>query len=387
MKKILAASLAGALACASVFAQSFTITNWFGANDDNQGHGDFLEFNRKQKDNNEYDDGFTNEDAHVDNRLQFDFSSEKLDGRVRLETQGVKLNGKESQTRLRGFVRYAPLEMLNIALGNEFFTKIAIEPAYLPATDDTPAWGCMAKNGFAVTALPVEGLKLVGGIRGDTDYDDNEEYKLDLGAQYKVADVASIGGTAKSVTNGNRTFGVFAGLNSVENLLLSAGFIYNANETGFLYNGLTPECTDEDSGKAKYALQASFGYDFKDAGFSIYADVVSGLSSKYIKKVGDDYESVDHKNNDGDKGIPFKAKVLANYSVKEDTILSLALTEEAMFGWDDSLVTTVYPYATFILPDSMGNLDMGVRLSFAGSDGLVKFSVPFTWKWKLSVKK
>ena len=95
MKKLLAASVAGILVCASVLAQKVSLTNTFGANDDNTGNGDFLEFNRKVKDNGDLDDGFENEEAHVDNRLQLDFSSEKLDGRVRMETYGLKLNGKE----------------------------------------------------------------------------------------------------------------------------------------------------------------------------------------------------------------------------------------------------------------------------------------------------
>ena len=47
MKKLLAASVAGILVCASVFAQKVSLTNTFGANDDNTGNGDFLEFNRK----------------------------------------------------------------------------------------------------------------------------------------------------------------------------------------------------------------------------------------------------------------------------------------------------------------------------------------------------
>ncbi len=48
---------------------------------DNTGNGNFLEFNRKVKDNGDLDDGFENEEAHVDNRLQLDFSSEKPNGR------------------------------------------------------------------------------------------------------------------------------------------------------------------------------------------------------------------------------------------------------------------------------------------------------------------
>lgn len=183
MKKLLAASVAGILVCASVFAQKVSLTNTFGANDDNTGNGDFLEFNRKVKDNGDFDDGFENEEAHVDNRLQLDFSSEKLDGRVRMETYGIKLNGKESTTRLRGFVRFSPFEQIGLAIGNEFFTKITTDAAYLGAADDTPKWGRMAENGFAVVALPVEGLKISGGIRGNTEYDNNDNYRLDFGAQ------------------------------------------------------------------------------------------------------------------------------------------------------------------------------------------------------------
>jgi len=58
MKKLLAASVAGILVCASVFAQKVSLTNTFGANDDNTGNGDFLEFNRKVKEK-KYEGGIT----------------------------------------------------------------------------------------------------------------------------------------------------------------------------------------------------------------------------------------------------------------------------------------------------------------------------------------
>ena len=121
----------------------------------------------------------------------------------------------------------------------------------------------------------------------------------------------------------------------------------------------------------------------KDAGFSIYADVVSGLSSKYIDK---EYKTSDLKNDKGDKGIPFQAKILANYALTEATTLSLAVTEATVIGWDDAYTTTVYPYATFALPQNMGDLDMGVRMELT-SDGLTKFSIPFSWKCKFINKK
>lgn len=371
MKKLLAASVAGILVCASVFAQKVSLTNTFGANDDNTGNGDFLEFNRKVKDNGDLDDGFENEEAHVDNRLQLDFSSEKLDGRVRMETYGLKLNGKESTTRLRGFVRFSPFEQIGLAIGNEFFTKITTDAAYLGAADDTPKWGRMAENGFAVVALPVEGLKISGGIRGNTEYDNNDNYSLDFGAQYAAKDLVTFGATAKSVTNDDRTFGLFARINSIQNMMINLGFVYNANDTDFI-----PEET-------KYALTFSAGYEMKDAGFSIYADVVSGLSSKYIDK---EYKTSDLKNDNGDKGIPFQAKLLANYALTEATTLSLAVTEGTVIGWDDAYTTTVYPYATFALPQNMGDLDMGVRMELT-SDGLTKFSIPFSWKCKFINKK
>ncbi len=159
----------------------------------------------------------------------------------------------------------------------------------------------MAENKLAVVALPVEGLKISGGIRGNTEYDNNDNYRLDFGAQCKTAkDLVTFGATAKSVTNDDRTFGLFAGINSIQNMMINLGFVYNANNTDFI-----PEET-------KYALTFSAGYEMKDAGFSIYADVVSGLSSKYIDK---EYKTSDLKNDNGNKEIQFQAKLLANYAL------------------------------------------------------------------------
>ena len=89
----------------------------------------------------------------------------------------------------------------------------------------------------------------------------------------------------------------------------------------------------------------------------------------------------DWKNDSGDKGIPFQTKLLANYALTEATTLSLAVTEATVIGWDDAYTTTVYPYATFALPQNMG-----VRMELT-SDGLTKFSIPFSWKCKFINKK
>lgn len=373
MKKTLIGGAALLLA-ASLASADISLSSTFGGNEDNIWGNDFMSWSRKDDDpvttDRDESDEFESSVANVSERLQLDYSSEKIDGRLRLEfNANNKINGKNAPVRLRGFARFTPLEQIQFAAGNDFFTKYGVSAAYLAAADDTYSSGKMAESGLAFTAK-FNTFKFVANWAGDSQADNLDKLGLNFGADFVIPDTVKIGTTLKNITSDDRTFGIFAGLGSVENLVLNAGYIYNAND-------IFP---------AKHALQASAAYTFKDAGINVAADVVSVLTNEYVK----DGETEEYKNSDGDKVYPFYTRVAASYSATENLKVKGDAKLSTLLGEDYSTETVVYPSVEYKLPKKMGSVQAGVRFTFhdlKDNGGLQKFSIPLCWKWTpVSVK-
>lgn len=373
MKKTLIGGAALLLA-ASLASADISLSSTFGGNEDSIWGNDFMSWSRKDDDpattDRDESDEFESSVANVSERLQLDYSSEKIDGRLRLEfNANNNINGKNAPVRLRGFARFTPVEQIQFAAGNDFFTKYGVSAAYLAAADDTYSSGKMAESGLAFTAK-FNTFKFVANWAGDSQVDNLDKLGLNFGADFVIPDTVKIGTTLKNITSDDRTFGIFAGLGSVENLVLNAGYIYNAND-------IFP---------AKHALQASAAYTFKDAGINVAADVVSVLTNEYVK----DGETEEYKNSDGDKVYPFYTRVAASYSATENLKVKGDVKLSTLLGEDYSTETVVYPSVEYKLPKKMGSVQAGVRFTFQNlkdNGGLQKFSIPLCWKWTpVSVK-
>lgn len=394
MKKTLIGGAALLLA-ASLASADISLSSTFGGNEDNIWGNDFMSWSRKDDDpattDRDESDEFESSVANVSERLQLDYSSEKIDGRLRLEFSNSKhtataekdddgtvtvkdaykinLGGKNGSLRLRGFARFTPLEQIQFAAGNDFFTKYGVSAAYLAAADDTYSSGKMAESGLTFNTK-FSGLKFVANWAGDSKVDNIDKLGLNFGADWVIPDAVKLGATFKNVTSDDRTIGVFAGLGSVENLVLNAGYIYN----------------DNDKFAAKHALQASAGYTFKDAGIKVSADVISALTNEYISNG----ETEEYKNSDGDKIYPFYTRAAASFAVTENVSVKGDVQLSTIFGQDNSTKTVVYPTVSYKLPKKMGSVSAGVRFTFhdlKDNGGLQKFSIPLCWKWTpVSVK-
>lgn len=362
------------LLAASLASADISLSSTFGGNEDNIWGNDFMSWSRKKDDpattDRDESDEFESSVANVSERLQLDYSSEKIDGRLRLEfNANNKIDGKNAPVRLRGFARFTPVEQIQFAAGNDFFTKYGVSAAYLAAADDTYSSGKMAESGLAFTAK-FNTFKFVANWAGDSQVDNLDKLGLNFGADFVIPDTVKIGTTLKNITSDDRTFGIFAGLGSVENLVLNAGYIYNANDVF----------------PAKHALQASAAYTFKDVGINVAADVVSVLTNEYVK----DGETEEYKNSDGDKVYPFYTRVAASYSATENLKVKGDVKLSTLLGEDYSTETVVYPSVEYKLPKKMGSVQAGVRFTFhdlKDNGGLQKFSIPLCWKWTpVSVK-
>ncbi len=349
------------LTTVTVDAQSFTLTNTFGGDGDDIADNDFLTFEKGA------DDKFDAGDVLVSDRLQFDFNSDKLDGRMRLQFQtgqqsGKDTNGNTNEIRFRGFMRFRPVSVFGIAAGNDFFTKYAVAGSYLAAADDNPKDGRMAENGFAAIA-DIGALRVVGNI-GGTAFTKSEEVKLNAGVDYAIGEIATVGAVFKNISNDNFSAAVFAGLTSIENLILNAGFLYNAVDTDFI--------TDS----AKLAVSVSAAYELTDLNLGLYADFMTGLTSEYMK----DGETFDHAED----AIPMQFRGRVAYNVTEAFALNLDGIFKMMVGNDDEFGMVIYPYATYKITD-FGNLKAGLRMNFE-KDDMTSFSIPLAWEYKIASK-
>lgn len=88
MKKTLIGGAALLLA-ASLASADISLSSTFGGNEDNIWGNDFMSWSRKDDDpattDRDESDEFESSVANVSERLQLDYSSEKIDGRLRLE--------------------------------------------------------------------------------------------------------------------------------------------------------------------------------------------------------------------------------------------------------------------------------------------------------------
>lgn len=372
MKKIISALMAGMMVCGAVSAQSIKIANTFGGDADSTGGSDLFTFQNQKDDEGSYKNEFGNE-TRVSDRLQIDASGEKFDARVRMEFATTKLNGKESTIRLRGYGRFKPVDQFQLIAGNDFSTKVAVDAGYLAASDDNPKYARILQSGLGAISNWTFGeekninVKLAGGFRGtDNSFLDKDSLGLDAGLSFGMRNVFSAGATFQNATSNSPSIAGFAGLNAVENLTLNVAYIYNDTDTDYITK------------TAKNAVSLTAGYNFKDAGLFIAADVISALGNEYLEKG----ETKTYEKS-GDALIPFLTKLNVAYKATDNITVGAKAKVAMMLGDLDSVKTEIYPNVTYKLPNKMGSLTTGLRLNL-DNKGLSKFAIPFNWKCTLA---
>lgn len=343
-----------------------------GSDADSTGGSDLFTFENQKDDDGNYKNEFKNK-TRVSDRLQLDVSAEKFDSRVRVEIGTTKLNGKESTIRLRGYGRFKPVDQFQLIAGNEFSTKVAVDAGFLAASDDNPKYARILQNGFGAISNWTLGeekninIKIAGGVKGtDDSFLDINALGLDAGVNFGIKNLFSAGATFQNVTGNDFSAGVFAGLNAVENLTLNAGYIYNATDTDYITKS------------AKNVLSLTAGYNFKDAGLFLVADIISALGNEYL-----DNGKTKKYEKDGSALTPFLTKVSVSYKATDDITVGAKAKVSLMLGDNDSVKTALYPNVTYKLPNKMGSLTTGIRMNL-DHNGLSKIAVPFNWKITLA---
>ncbi|MCR5401100.1 MAG: hypothetical protein K6E78_05825 [Treponema sp.] len=250
------------------------------------------------------------------------------------------------------------------------------------------------------------------------------EYALDAGFNFGKENLFDIGFTAHDITSDSRKIAAFAGLTCIPDAVMNIGFYYNFTSSDFLPESRVTRSDDDTDldiykykkQKTKYALGASGGYYISSIGLGLYADVISGLNDEYIGQIEyvnsdgtSTYESASikrgqtivkykQKSNGSYKAkrtdefvegaIPFYSQLRLTFDANPDLNLAFNFKLRTMLGDSDSTCITLYPRATYSLPDNIGSLSAGIRMEFnlTRYDGLSSISLPFTYTWKMKKK-
>lgn len=371
----------------AVSALDWTLTNRFGGDSDNVADNDFFvlgrnteTFNEGQDDEyTEYRDGYSAALAPSD-RLQFDFSAEKIRGRIRMTYQAGLLNGRigddeddfdlaealaDNAVRLRGYAQFNPIKYVGLTAGSEFWSVYGLSAANLVATEDTRGTAKMATSGFGLIG-DVAGLKIMANFAGDS-FNSTEAYPvLNFGLDYNAFGLFTIGAAIQNAINDTRTVAAYAGLTCVDNLTLNLGFHWNAGASYF---------------PARSTMMASLsaGYNFANIGLGIYADFASAFNEDYY--VGGD-TTVATGTNDG---IPMYVAGRIAYRLTNNFSLNFQTKVFLMAGAEEQDVLDewmLYPYVTYSISDA-GNIRAGLR--FTIEEGLLsEFAIPIWWEYRIA---
>ncbi len=439
-----------ALATSAIFAEKSTLTikNTFGSDADSFSDYDLFVHSNETNANSEK---ITSNTFSLGDRFQLDYKSKVLTSRFRLDTLFHESSSIHDEIpnfvfAPSGFIYFTPIKQFGIIVGNNFYKQFAIPSGYLAAADDTTKYARLLTTslssekyvGSEKIALYYEGygggltsnltfgksgyLNLAVGTMFYTELLTSSafEYSVDFGFNGGIKNIFDAGFTAHNLTSDNRKFGAFAGLTTNENLILNTGFYYNFTSSDYLPESRVNR-NDVDEFKkqsTKYALGFTGGYNFKNIGFGIYADFITGLTNEYIgtKKYYDEDgnliksetttiirggDCVKYKYDSSTnsyklvrtdefvhEAIPFYMQFRLDYDVSDN--LNLALNFKLRSMWNNGAESwiTIYPRASIDLANSLGEIGFGLKfdMNLARYKGFSDFSIPLTYTYKFKKK-
>ena len=258
-------------------------------------------------------------------------------------------------------------------------------------------------------------VKAAGGASFYTDFDDDTDKSFDFGLNAGIANLFDLGFTAHELNSDSRKFGVFAGLTSIPNLILNAGFYYNFTASDYLPEARVERSNVDEFKKqsTKYAVGLSGGYYFNGIGLGIYADAITGLTNEYIGTIkyydadGNLIETktttivrgktvVKYKNGKAKRtdeftaeAVPFYGQVRLVYDVNRDVEAAFNFKVRTMIRDSSQTWLTFYPRVAVKLPKKLGSVTAGLRLDMNRTrytDGFSSISVPLTYTYKFKKK-
>lgn len=361
MKKLLLSVLC-VLLLSSLFAQEIKITNSFGGDSDNLEGEDFL--------------SFPNEAGMLfSDRLQVSYKSKIFDGKVRFDIWNTENSEDEDfyispNIKLKGFGKINIGNYISIIAGNSYFSNFDIKAGELFASDTIPNYGKIVKSGLSLySEIPFDKkgktkLKLGTGIDYDSIFDSFEDLDLNFGADFIYKNLFYTGLSLRSIPHGEfGKYSIFAG-GKFSDFKVNGGFIYNNTDDDILPN------------EAKYSASISGRYKNDDLGFSIAADIVSGLNSQYLSSKKE--KTKNYKNN----AIPFMAAADFGYDPTDNLSIGLNITYEQMLRLNDTSIITIYPNICYCFYDDKYEVSGGTRIELNKNtgNGITSVSLPVLFK-------
>lgn len=309
--------------------------------------------------------------AGIKNKTSFEFSSEKVDALLELTFWSAKAKDPKAEDDDKYFAvgltssdgtdygydfgdSYIEVRPFDI-LGLEFHEKVFTAGSYLPVWDDNVASGNIASD-FGLLVRPIEGLVIGGGLDFVSVFG-HDDYKpvVNFGAEYS-ADAFAVGAAVRDVADNDKldntdgfTFGVYASLLSVENLVLNAGFAYN--------DSVGPDVGDV-SGKL-LTLGATYELD----AFHSALDFATNFADS------------------DDEEFDFYIAVSAGYNVVEtlslDCAFATALDAESDSDKKADARFQINPSATY----GVGNHEFSAGVNFIFGEDYTSVNFPVYWKY------
>lgn len=319
MKRIVCLLGAFSIFAMGAFAQKLSITNQVGADSAGLANTDLYFFSNE----NLYSGDVKSISGWaIGDRLQLDFSSTIVTGRLRLEAEynGTSEISNNIIFNPTGYVHFTPIRQIGFIVGNNVFKKYTIPASYLAAADDYSKAGRLITDTLSLDEeyykvsdfFSIPNQILIGGLTSDwtfgkkdkiylkmaatsnfhTDFQTTPLYTVDLGIDFGIKKAADFGFTAHDILSADRKFGAFAGLKRIDNFVLNGSYYYNFSGTDFSPEAAVEKDASSDNPyyeykkqKTLHAVGISSGYFFKKIGLGIYADIITGLSDEYVANV------------------------------------------------------------------------------------------------------
>ena len=347
---------------ASGFAQDkIKITNTFGADKDSISSRDFLDVNH-----------FSYFEYDVADRIHFDYSSDLFTARLRTTINPYDIEGYYSNITFKGYALFTPVKYFNLAIGNSFFNKFALDSFYFASFDDYPGHGKLLNDGIGIlskidfndfSSFPLK-IKIALGVDTDSNYK-WKQFGFNTGLNFNYSDFVNLSFTFKNIWSDKPfKFAGGLGLNFSQDIHINLGYVYNNTDKDFLLYS------------TKDSVFVNVYYAFKDIPLTLAFDVVSGLNDYFIS---------DYKLTESQAFIPFTLGADVKYKYESWTFNCSAKLFKALKN--DALgILEVKPGVKYKF-NKNNSIETGLRITlkkdYKNADGIMipNLSIPFTWKF------
>ncbi|MBR4385466.1 MAG: transporter [Treponema sp.] len=286
------------------------------------------------------------------------------------------------------FIEFRPIKELAIGWNDDLFVSGSSLPVW---DDDIKAGNYTTNDGIALIARPVEGLSIGVGLDQSAFGLDNEDFKpvINLGANYSYQELFAVGVAIRNVAGSTvfddddneearkLTFGAFASITAVENLVLNVGFTHNDYE-GIDFGLVDPFEMFNILGQNV----ATLGATYEANGLSLAADVAFNFNgADDTDEEGlEAFAEADGNRYDAYFGLCAEYAITEQITAGLTGLVALDLSSnDDVFEDKADLYFAVGPAVKYAFNDH-NEFSVGVNFEKAGSD-YQAMNIPLSWTY------